>query len=208
MTYYWARFEDRNGDMFRFDTRIYLQPIEMPSCTDDVCIGAIIGKNPGSARPSCNSTTLQPIRLGNDKLLPTVKSIMLRAHDRAGIMPNNNQRKYIQVLNLFYLCDEVFHNAKRRIQKFSPSHPICCSENKTFDFIFYAWGGPNDGINSFKRRFTNNPKTNNHIWYDYRQKKTKNIAPDENDFAKHPQGLRHEFIVPGIVEVLQNSSMV
>ena len=45
MTCFWAVFEQKKELTFRFDTRIYLQPIEKPS-KNDKCIGAVIGMNP------------------------------------------------------------------------------------------------------------------------------------------------------------------
>ena len=204
MTNYWARFEDKNGNIFRFDTRVYLKPINEPSCSKDVCIGAVIGKNPGSAQPSdCNSATLQPIILDNDKLLPTVKNIMTKAYNEAGIALEENANGYIQILNLFYLCEKSIRMAKERIKNYQPNYPICCSEGNNFNFILYAWGGPKDGLGCFKKRFFNNMRVKNNIWFDRNAREIKYTIPDENGFAKHIQGLSHEFIVPGIVEILR-----
>lgn len=48
MSNYWAKFKKVDDDTFRFDTRIYLIKISEPS-DDYICIGAVVGKNPGSA---------------------------------------------------------------------------------------------------------------------------------------------------------------
>ncbi len=79
MPLYWARFERRGANLFRFDTRIYLEDVE--ECgPDDTVVGAVVAKNPGSARPSADdSTVLHPITLTNDKLLPTVRSLVRQA---------------------------------------------------------------------------------------------------------------------------------
>jgi len=199
---YWAQFENINGAMFRFNTRVYLQPIAKPSPTD-VCIGAFIGKNPGSAQPTNPKvSTLQRIQLGNDKMLATIRNIMIKAYKAAGIeiLPNS----YIQVLNLFYLCDPLLNQARRRMQEFLPNHPIDCSENNDFLFVFYSWGGPNDGINCYKNRFIKNIHTNNHIWFDYNANKTKITKPSETDFVKHIQGLPHCKILPQIAAIIRN----
>ena len=199
---YWAQFKDINGATFRLNTRVYLQPIAEPLSTD-VCIGAFIGKNPGSAKPTNPKTsTLQRIQLGNDKLLPTIRNIMIKAYNVAGkeIIPNS----YIQVLNLFYLCDPLLNQAKRRIQEFLPDPPIDSSENNKFPFVFYTWGGPNDGINSYKNRFIKNIRTNNHIWFDYKAKKTNVTKPSEIDYVKHILGLRHDNILPQIAAIIKN----
>jgi hypothetical protein len=199
---YWAQFERKEGEMFRFNTRIYLQPIVKPSPTD-VCIGAFIGKNPGSAQPTNPKVSiLQRIQPGNDKMLPTIKNIMNKAYTaaRKNIIPNG----YIQVLNLFYLCDPLLNQARRRIQKFLPNHPIDCSENNNFNFVFYTWGGPYGRINGYKNRFIQNIRTNNHIWFDYNANKTKTTKPSETDFVKHIQGLPHDNIMPQIVAIIKN----
>lgn len=199
---YWARFEDINGETFRFNTRIYLQPIAKPSSTD-VCIGAFIGKNPGSAQPTNPKVlTLQRIQLDNDNMLPTIKSIMTKVYKVAGKKSKPNS--YIQVLNLFYLCDPLIKQARRRIQGFLPDPPIDCSENNKFPFVFYTWGGPNDGINSYKNRFIKNIRTNNHIWFDYNANRTKLTKPSETDFVKHIQGLRHDNILHQIAAIIKN----
>lgn len=202
MVHYWAQFENRNGDLFRFDTRIYLQPIEKPS-KKDLCIGAVIGKNPGSARPMDNdNSTLQPIQLGHDKFLPTVRNIMIEAYNSAGIALQDNPNKYIQVLNLFYLCGKDLKTARAGIHNIQTT-PICRSEKNKFNFIFYAWGGPNDGINDYKMRFIRNSRTDNHIWFDNKTKKPKETIPHEDDFVKHTLGLRHKLIIPSVARVIK-----
>lgn len=70
MSYYWAIFQKVRSNVFRYDTRIYLESLDEPN-DDDICIGAVVGKNPGSAKANnINSTSLQQIRLdgqGNRK---------------------------------------------------------------------------------------------------------------------------------------------
>ena len=198
-THFWAQFKEFNKELFRFDTRIYLEPILKPSFTDDICIGAIIGKNPGSAKPSSNKSTLQPIELNDDKLLPTVKNIIIDAYKDAGIILTKN--KYIQVLNLFYLCNNSLDNAIKKIKKFLPNHPKCPSEDNFFDFILYAWGGPNNKLDHFKDRFINNSRTNNHIWLGYKPYENR---PSKVDFVKHIQGLPYKLLVPNISNIIKN----
>ena len=43
---YWAKFENIENNIHRFDTRVYLKQIQKPS-NNDICLGAIVGKNPG-----------------------------------------------------------------------------------------------------------------------------------------------------------------
>lgn len=54
MSYYWAKFKKIDDNIFRFDTRVYLNPTKSPG-ENDICIGAIVGKNPGSAIAFCLS---------------------------------------------------------------------------------------------------------------------------------------------------------
>ena len=77
---YYARFERRDGHLFRFDTRIYLE--SRVSQVADTCIGAIVGKNPGSARP-VDLGQLLPLELRGDKMLPTVGNLFAEGYARA-----------------------------------------------------------------------------------------------------------------------------
>ena len=101
MAYYWANFKEIDGNLFRFDTRIYLNNITEPQ-VGDKCIGAVVGKNPGSAisRESTVIDALVEIELAGDKLLPNVRSIILKS------FPEIKRSQYVQVLNLFYLCEK------------------------------------------------------------------------------------------------------
>ncbi len=67
--YYWAKFENIGNNIHRYDTRVYLIEINKPS-DNDKCLGAIVGKNPGSARGAISNELVQ-IDLQGDKLLPT-----------------------------------------------------------------------------------------------------------------------------------------
>ena len=66
MSYFWAKFEKIDDNIFRYNTRIYLSNIENVN-DNDSCIAAIIGINPGSAKANdtCNSE-LQKINLDGD----------------------------------------------------------------------------------------------------------------------------------------------
>jgi len=76
VSYFWAKFEKVDGQIFRYDTRLYIHSIKSP-CNEDNCIGAIVGKNPGSAKANNeNNCSLQEINLDGDKLLPTVRNII------------------------------------------------------------------------------------------------------------------------------------
>ncbi len=200
MSYFWAKFQKIGIDVFRYDTRIYLQSIRAPS-ENDICIGAIVGKNPGSAKANnLNIIPLQQIKLDGDKLLPTVRNILLKSFNKAGKTMSSGG--YIQVLNLFYLCDPVLVNAIGSIVKYD--FPMYCnSESKAFHWIWYVWGGENVNLSNFKHRFRNfNAKE--HFFFDWKTKSINKHVPGPKDFARHTQGLSHESIVPYISELIKN----
>ncbi|AGA68217.1 hypothetical protein Desdi_0689 [Desulfitobacterium dichloroeliminans LMG P-21439] len=195
---YWARFRKIDNHTFRFDTRIYLKEVSNPS-DDDLCIGAIVGKNPGSAKPSSNSDNgLQEIALDKDNLLPNVRKIMLKAYRHCNKRIEN--RSYIQVLNLMYLCDKDLKQAIRRINAF-PDQLICECENKEFPFIWYVWGNDDKSLNPFKGRFSKIYATK-HFYFDNSAKNVIEKAPSFSDSARHTQGLNHDFVVPYISNLI------
>lgn len=201
MTHFWAKFKKRDLNNFRYDTRIYLNKISHPESTDN-CIGAIVGKNPGSANPiDKNNSSIQEIRLDGDKLLPTVKNIIRKSYIRAGVeIPN---RGYIQVLNLFYLCNPILKEAIFEREELSDLN-FCLSENKNFPWVWYLWGGDNYSLNNFKKRFKI-IKADTHFFFNQKTKEIKKGVPSTKDFARHTQGLKHSLIVPFISELIKNS---
>jgi hypothetical protein len=196
-TCYWACFKNENGNIFRFDTRIYFQPIDKPS-DKDKCICAVIGMNPGSAKPkNMKSNEIQEIVIGKDKTLPNIKSIFFKAYGKTNF---DGAHKYIQVLNLFYLCNEKASVAKSQainnISKYLSESYICPSEKNKFNFIFYAWG-LTKGIDEYKTRFIdkNNSLSDYYIWFDKEKGEIKTTLPNKNDNVKHPIGLPHGKII-------------
>lgn len=195
---YWGKFIKKGNNMFRLDTRIYLMEVDKPS-DNDICIGALAGKNPGSAIPYDESTeNIQPIKLDGDNLLPTVKSIFSKSYKNANktILPNY----YIQILNTMYLCDKDLSSAINKISNCTEKL-ICETEKKSFPFIWYVWGNSDKNLNEFKKRFFN-IKVNNHFYYNTNEKKIINNAPSLTDPARHTQGLSHDLVIPFISEIL------
>jgi hypothetical protein len=125
---FWAEFAESGKDVFRFDTRIYIDPVSDIE-DKDCCIGAVIGKNPGSAKSAAVGNGIQPIELDGDKLLPSVRNIVLKSYGEAGIQPP--QRAYIQVLNLFYLCNPDLGQAVSALKK-NQNAANCPTENLFF----------------------------------------------------------------------------
>jgi hypothetical protein len=198
MSLYWAKYELRNNHLCRFDTRIYLKSILNPS-DQDICLGAVVGKNPGSAKPyDNNSSYIQKIQLENDQLLPNVKSILVKAYQRAKKpIPSNS---YVQILNLFYICDRNLDQAIKNIDA-HPNLPICRTEGRNFPFIWYVWGGDNTKLNFYKSRILN-IKSDKHFYLDTNTKKVITVAPRLSDSARHTQGLQHDLIVPYISTII------
>lgn len=196
MTNFWARFEEVNGNIYRYDTRIYIKPVN-DAREEDICLGAIVGKNPGSAKGKVSSD-LKEINLDGDKLLPTVRNIFIKAYKLANIeLP---ERSYIQVLNLFYLCEPDLNlaigEAKEKAIK-----GICQTENKNFPFVWFVWGGNDSFLNSYKKRFFS-IKTNQPFYYNNSERQITQNIPTEISTAKHTQGLTHNYVVPHISNVL------
>ena len=110
---YYAQFDLRSNAVFRFDTRIYLNG-NPSSRADGICVAAIVGKNPGAA--SSNTTGVwESLNLTGDKMLPSVRNRFVEAYKRGGkAMPEN---AFIQVWNLFYLCDKKLSTAVDAIGK-------------------------------------------------------------------------------------------
>jgi hypothetical protein len=194
---YWAKFEMRNNHLFRFDTRVYLKSIVEPS-NEDLCVGAVVGKNPGSAFPYGNKSSIQEVDLNKDQLLPNIKSIFGKAYRRANKpIPDNS---YVQVLNLIYVCDINPAEAIKKLE-IHPNVIICDTERNTFPFIWYVWGGDNRRLNFYKPRI-HKIKSDRQFYFNTNTHKVINAPPRINDAARHTQGLQHDLIVPFISTIL------
>ncbi len=210
---YWAKFIYIEKYLFRFDTRIYLEPVNEVN-NNDQCIGAVVGKNPGSAKQSkCISNDIQPLELDGDQLLPNVKSIVKKSYEKVKVtIP---EKEYIQVLNLFYLCDKNLEKATKNFEQIKQHGNIrynCDTENQSFNWIWYVWGGKNKNqtidslLNSLKERFRN-LNSANHFYYAPKQSKIIYKVPSKSDFARHTQGLKHEFVIPHISGLINNKNL-
>ncbi len=198
MNSYWAQFMKIEDNIFRFNTRIYLEQIDKPN-DSDICIGAVVGKNPGSAQAKdLHNKQIQEILLTNDKLLPSVRSIIHKTYKFAH--KEVPKKSYIQVLNLFYLCNPILSNAIKEIEKYS-TPKICNSENLDFPWVWYLWGNENIKLSKFKIRFKK-LKTHNHFFLDKKTKQIISHIPNSQEFAKHTQGLMHDLLIPYLSHII------
>jgi hypothetical protein len=185
---YWAVFERHGSDLFRLDTRIYGTPIERPR-RGDRPLGCVIGKNPGSALPLHGQPgALLPIALGNDRFLPTVRAVVRKAHAAAGIAwPPGS---YLQVLNLFYLCNRDLRQARARLSRLHES-PRCPAERRRLPWAWFVWGGADIRLDPLKERFRHRrwPAS---LFIDGNGGAIRDRPPQPKEHARHTQGMRHD----------------
>lgn len=199
MTSYWAKFVKHGLHLFRLDTRIYLQPVAKCGPGDQP-IGAVVAKNPGSARPSdAKTTALHELALANDKLLPTVRSFVAKAYLNAGVEPPAGG--YVQVLNLFYLCDKGFSRAMRTIGGI-PKPPSDKSETKRFPWIMYLWGEYDEAKAPYMARF-GRLESGCHFYFDKNRDRIIPSVPRRGSFAKHTQGMVLEPVIKHLASLLE-----
>lgn len=199
MSLYWAKFVKYGSNLFRLDTRIYLQPIAKCGPGDQP-IGAVVGKNPGSARPTdARTEALHELALANDKLLPTVRSIVSRAYSKAGIEPPDGG--FVQVLNLFYLCDKGFGRAMRTIGRI-PKPPSDKSEARHFPWIMYLWGEYDDAKAPYMVRF-GRLDSDRHFYFDKNRDRIAPSVPTRGSFAKHTQGMVLEPVIKHLASLIE-----
>ena len=132
--------------------------------------------------------------------MPTVRNIILKAYKINKTNPP--QQGCIQVLNLFYLCNPNLNEAIEKLHTIK-NMIYCPSEKNNFPWVWYVWGGDFADLNKFKFRFQS-LKTNLNFYFDNNKKEIIKQLPGPSDFAKHTQGLKHEYVVPFISEVLKN----
>lgn len=195
---YWATFKKRGENFYRFDTRIYFDAVSSIE-EKDICIGAVVGKNPGSALPKdVILNTPCEINLAGDKLLPTLRNILKIAN------PSLGGRKYVQVLNVFYLCNPNLSEAIADYKKEDRSsiEIICDKERCDFNWLWFLWGGNDNQLNNMKSRFKH-VKANKYFFLNNRDKKMHLDFPQNNVCAKHTQGMSHDLVIPFLTEELK-----
>ena len=192
---YFAHFRMHEGNQFRLDTRIYLQD-EKPG-EEDICVAAIIGKNPGFANGK-KFDCLAPISLDNDKLLPFVRNRFQNAYKLAGVkIPSG---AFVRVWNLFYLCNKTLTaavNAQRGIRQ----RLDCDSESDWPPIIWFAWGPPKPWFRAMPTRFLG--REIEHPFYlhmDSRKIIAKVPRPDSR--VKHTQGMPKQPVERHLASIL------
>lgn len=202
MSHYYADFRQAGSDWFRLDTRVYLRAASYMQ-SQGTCIGAVAAKNPGSATGTSGWGSLC---IGNDQMLPNVLRIFIKAYHDPIYQGRADKRgqpedAYVQILNLFHLCDPVLKSALQKIA--ACKAPLACkTAGGPFPLVWYAWGGPCSRLQPFRNRFVTAAKHS--FFFDPRQnaRGIKCWVPASRDFAKHPQGLAHRNIVPHLARRL------
>jgi hypothetical protein len=196
---YYARFIKVHNELFRLETQIYLEEMQkIPNKKEGVCVAAIVGKNPGSARPIQHDkwTTLD---LEKDKMLPYVRNRFLEGYQLAGKeIPHG---AFVRVWNLFYLCNKELDVAIASHNKIASKIPICFTEKKVPKIVWFAWGGSDARLHDFKARFQN-LNTANAFFFEKDSRRIVTRIPSQVDFAKHTQGLSKKPIVEHLASVL------
>ena len=198
---YFAEFRPVPGGMVRHDTRVYLSD----GCRDQnggVPVGAVIGKNPGSAGPAFPAIW-GPVSLLKDQLLPNVRSIFLKAHEQA--MKTHGAARfppdaYVQVLNLCYFCTPELGELKTLL-RVGRTFPICSREQRVFPLLWYLWGNPESALTPLKSRF----KTRSERSQFFYNPATHGIVmrhPSDSEQARHTQGMTHDWVVQHLANLL------
>jgi hypothetical protein len=183
---YYARFVEVDNERFRLETRIYLEEIpERPSIEGGACIAAVVGKNPGSARPR-RLDEWAMLDLGNDKMLPNVRNRFRSGYQLAGkAIPRG---AFVRVWNLFYLCNAELDAAVDSINHIGSKGPQCPSEGGNHQIAWFIWGGFDSRINRFKSRFQD-ANIGRPFFFDNVSKTIIERVPSELEFARHTQGM-------------------
>ena len=134
-------------NLFRFETRIYIEDVRKSrSWAEGVCIAAVVGKNPGSAREG-QIDKWACVDLKTDKMLRIVGNRFRDAYCLAGKpIPDG---AFVSVWNLFYLVDAKLERAKEAVAEFGPLPPVCKSEDDIPKIVWFVWGGFDAGLNPF-----------------------------------------------------------
>jgi hypothetical protein len=196
---YYARFVEVDNERFRLETRIYLEEIpERPSIEGGTCIGAVVGKNPGSARPR-RLGEWALLDLGDDKMLPNVRNRFRSGYQLAGkAIPHG---AFVRVWNLFYLCNADLDAALDSINNIGSKSLKCSTEVDFHQIAWFIWGGSDPRTNGFKARFQE-LSVGHPFFFDNVSKAIIERVPSELEFARHTQGMRVKAIDEYLASIL------
>jgi hypothetical protein len=142
---------------------------------------------------------LQQIDLANDRLLPTVRSMVIKAYREA--QRESPPGAYVQVLNLFYLCDAKFSSAVKKMQRVVDP-PTDKSEAREFPWIMHLWGGPDHRKDFFAARFRE-LAAGSHFFFDKNLDRLVSEFPGPVSFPKHTQGLTLDPIIKHLAMLIR-----
>lgn len=194
--HYYAKFQQKDGYVFRHDTRIYLHENPATDC-DGNCLGAIVGINPGSAKP-IKFDVWCPLDLGNDKLLPFVRNRFCEALKITQIPIKPNY--FIRVWNLSYLCKPNLDQALQN-KLFFKEGLECPTESELPELIWFAWGfRDSHEIRELKKRFLQNIPAE--TFYINQKKEIVQEAPKIDSLVRHTRGMGAKPVVDCLSEIL------
>ena len=202
--HYYAKFTKTDNTVFRNDTRIYFTD-EPPKNEKGRCLGVVIAKNPGSAAPKKLDEWTE-LKLGKDKMLPTVKNIFRKSFEKIKYVPEVND--YLRILNLFNICSPDVDEA---LSFKSDNNNVYIEKAKNdlekAPLIFLAWGSE-DKLNPFREIWINNlcgyeSKCLYVTYIKYPNYKIAYGIPNISTKVKHPQGLPHQIVVDNIDGILK-----
>ena len=131
-------------------------------------------------------------------MLPSVRNRFIKAYELTGKAPPEDA--FVQVWNLFYLCDKDLASALNAIGEIR-SPVVCSSENRIPKIVWFAWGGDDKHLNPFKLRFLN-MQFACAFFFDQQTKKICARIPTQTSFAKHPQGLPAQPVIEYLATIL------
>ncbi len=137
-----AQFKNLNlngsSAVVRHNTRLWFNKDTLPSLTEGICVGAVVGLNPGSAIGPAN-TSIDVVADCD----PTMQRI-LKTFEIAYELKNNAipKKAYIQLLNLFYLREKHAPTATRIKDQNSDVLQLHQdpAESRIYPFLWLAWG--------------------------------------------------------------------
>jgi hypothetical protein len=181
------------------ETRIYLDEMpERPSIEGGACIAAVVGKNPGSARPR-RLDEWALLDLGDDKMLPNVRNRFRSGYQLAGkAIPDG---AFVRVWNLFYLCNADLDAALDSLNHIGSKAPKCSSEAGLHQIAWFIWGGSDPRTNGFKARFRE-LNIGRSFFFDNVSKAIIERVPSELESARHTQGMRVKAIDEYLASIL------